>query len=440
MRFGYFFAVSVGASASTKNCLLLTDTDISNFSQFESRLRDECDGYLSVKSVSDTSVRLDAFGDYEYSDLAILVNKAKTFAFSKKDDLKNLPENPKLYRQAAEEMVAAHHVTAGRTQGGITVHAVHEFVDSGRNVFIAVQGGEETVSKELAELVKGLGFKIWTKPVVDHFHEGVVLSSPPLVTEPWTKLVAGDSTSGVAFTGSPIGLNIENRNVFSVLRASPTASHPLSESQGLLLTLAGAHQATNGARAILLGSTSMISDEFLDKYGENGKFMNSALSWCLGNSHLVRLTEFAHHKVGESAPPRMYKERDNLVVKFRLEKNFEKKWIPFPVSDLQIEYVMLDPYVRQHMRFDPATGLHTTNITAPDKNGIFKFRIKYHRMGLNPIDLEQVATIRTPKHNDGERFIPAAYPYYGGAFVSLALVAAFSVLFLNHREVKEKAT
>ena len=49
-------------------------------------------------------------------------------------------------------------------------------------------------------------------------------------------------------------------------------------------------------------------------------------------------------------------------------------------------------------------------------------------------------SVRPFRHNDYERFIPAAYPYYASAFSMMAAVVLFSIVFLYHREPVAKKT
>eukprot|EP00401_Gymnodinium_catenatum_P061322 CAMPEP_0117593954 /NCGR_PEP_ID=MMETSP0784-20121206/72920_1 /TAXON_ID=39447 /ORGANISM="" /LENGTH=54 /DNA_ID=CAMNT_0005395935 /DNA_START=14 /DNA_END=175 /DNA_ORIENTATION=- len=45
------------------------------------------------------------------------------------------------------------------------------------------------------------------------------------------------------------------------------------------------------------------------------------------------------------------------------------KWQPFSADDMQMEFVMLDPYVRKTMTCEPESGRFTAVFTAPDSYG-----------------------------------------------------------------------
>ena len=187
----------------------------------------------------------------------------------------------------------------------------------------------------------------------------------------------------------------------------------------------------------VIGSLSALSDSKIKRHADNGKFLSNVVSWTFGNRAVLRARDLYHHRVGETAAPRMYRELDDVVVGLKIEELKDGRWVPFPAMDVQIEYVMMDPHIRQFMTFTGSE--HRLNFKVPDVYGIFKFKIEYNRLGFNPIKVEQVAPVRNFKHNDYPRFLLCAYPYYISCFASLALVLVFAVLFINHKDVGKKA-
>ncbi len=49
---------------------------------------------------------------------------------------------------------------------------------------------------------------------------------------------------------------------------------------------------------------------------------------------------------------------------------------------------------------------------APDVYGIYKFRVQYRRPAVSVLELSDQVSVRPFKHNEYERFIGQAYPYY----------------------------
>lgn len=69
----------------------------------------------------------------------------------------------------------------------------------------------------------------------------------------------------------------------------------------------------------------------------------------------------------------------------------------------------------------------------PDVYGVFKYVVKYTRPGYSRIERSITVPVRPFRHNEYERFIPAAYPYYASAFSMMAGFFVFSFYFLYHK-------
>jgi hypothetical protein len=90
-------------------------------------------------------------------------------------------------------------------------------------------------------------------------------------------------------------------------------------------------------------------------------------------------------------------------------------WKPYVASDLQLEFVMLDPYLRLNMTHEGG-GRYGVTFKAPDVYGIYHFRVQYRRPGRTVLYLHDQVSLRPFRHNEYERFILQAYPYYASAF------------------------
>jgi oligosaccharyltransferase complex subunit beta len=127
----------------------------------------------------------------------------------------------------------------------------------------------------------------------------------------------------------------------------------------------------------------------------------------------------------------VYRIKDEIVYKLTIERYSGGEWIPFCGNDVQVEFVMLDPYVRKTLTCaSNSTGVHVAKFTAPDNYGIFKFRVLYRRPGYSTLHAETQVSIRPFKHNEYERFIPSAYPYYSAAISSVIAFFVFVTVFL----------
>ena len=134
----------------------------------------------------------------------------------------------------------------------------------------------------------------------------------------------------------------------------------------------------------------------------------------------------------------VYRIKDEIVYSMMVEELQGDTWMPFVSSDMQMEFMMLDPYVRKTMVVDPSTGRHVASFIAPDSYGIFKFRVLYRRVGYSVLHAETQVSIRPFKHNEYERFIFSAYPYYSSAFSAMIAFFVFSMFFLFSDDKRAK--
>ena len=72
-----------------------------------------------------------------------------------------------------------------------------------------------------------------------------------------------------------------------------------------------------------------------------------------------------------------------------------------------------------------AQGTFSAHIHVPDVYGVFKFVVDYHRPGYSAIFLSEQLPVRPFRHDEYERFIVSAYPYYASAG---SLMVAFLLL------------
>ena len=113
-------------------------------------------------------------------------------------------------------------------------------------------------------------------------------------------------------------------------------------------------------------------------------------------------------------------------------------WKPYVADDVQLEFRMLDPYVRTFLK-PLGDGTFTVDFKVPDVYGVFKFHIDYRRDGYSHIVVEQEAGVRPFRHNEFERFIVSANPYYLSAGLMMSGFVLFSVVFLFTKEKEKQA-
>jgi oligosaccharyltransferase complex subunit beta len=246
---------------------------------------------------------------------------------------------------------------------------------------------------------------------------------------------------------------------YSAAPSKSVGDSPENASEPPLLV--AAVQARNNARVVISGSLALFSNSFYRPVGGlatgNDLFCGELSKWVFGEAGVLRFRDIVHHKQDGSPPDvilhekdrpdlplslypdpeitrnsLVYRIKDSIVYSMVVEQYSVQKgeWEPFSASDMQMEFVMLDPYVRKTMVADPASGRHVAEFIAPDSYGVFKFRVLYRREGYSVLHAETQVSIRPFKHNEYERFIYSAYPYYASALSATATFLVFSVLFI----------
>jgi len=295
--------------------------------------------------------------------------------------------------------------------------------------------------------------------VTDHFnfesssHSHTLIASDNFNTEAVSVFGKKPSFHPVLFEG--IGHDIDdnkNRLNFRLLTGSGTAyAGSVSETKSVFVsgkdtTLVSALQARNNARVIFSGSLELFSNKFFNtklgsgKSAGNREFIQEVTRWALNERSVLRAENVRHHKIGpkgEKTVPAAYTVTDQLEYSVDINEWNGETWVPYKATDVQLEFVMLDPYVRLPLKHDNK-GHYQLSFTAPDVYGIFTFRVDYHRLGYTNLELRTIHPVRPFRHDEYERFIPAAYPYYAGAFSMLGGVVLFSVLFLEKKDPEKK--
>jgi len=69
----------------------------------------------------------------------------------------------------------------------------------------------------------------------------------------------------------------------------------------------------------------------------------------------------------------------------------------------------------------------------PDVYGVYKFVVRYNKLGYGNLLLEEQVSIHPFRHDQFERFIDVAFPYYASAFSMMAGFFVFGIVFLYSR-------
>mmetsp|Transcript_31740 Transcript_31740/g.53546 ORF Transcript_31740/g.53546 Transcript_31740/m.53546 type:complete len:461 (+) Transcript_31740:33-1415(+) len=364
----------------------------------------------------------------------------------------------------------------------ISFDDINSFSDQGGNVLIAVN---RDVTDGVRDLVEGFGISLDKKgtEVIDHFETVATMDSSLQHTHFLARSVSADSSVILGgYTSSKsapvlyhgIGQTILDKEsilALKVLQGNPStySSTPNKavgdslESAGLDTLLVSAIQGRNNARVVVAGSLDMFTNAFFraEITAGNQLFCGELSKWVFGEVGVLRFRDITHFR-SDGVPPDVilhekerpdlpqslypdpeitrnslvYRIKDEIVYSMTVEEFRNGAWQAFSADDMQMEFVMLDPYVRKTMTSDASTGRFSATFIAPDSYGVFKFRVMYRRPGYSVLHAETHVSIRPFKHDEYERFIFSAYPYYSSALSATIALFVFSFFFLFSSDSK----
>lgn len=342
---------------------------------------------------------------------------------------------------------------------GITSDDVLEFVDTGRNVIIAADSDLGDFVREIASDCN-VEFDEENTNVIDHLNydtadysgDHTLLVADSLADAPY---IYKNINAPILFRG--IGQDIEEDSelLHSVLSASSSSySHSSKKAvkefhvAGKRTSLVTVLQARNNARVIFAGSLEMFSDKFfnspVERHTVDGKskkfersgnedFAKQLTSWALQEKGVLRAKNAKTNRVNETVAPYAYTIKQEVEYSIEIEEWNGDKWVPFKANDVQLEYIMLDPYVRTNLKHN-GKGKFYTSFILPDVYGVFTFKVEYNRKGLSNVNSIIRIPVRPFRHNEYERFIDSAFPYYASAFSMMAGLFVFSWFFLYNKD------
>ncbi|XP_059645184.1 dolichyl-diphosphooligosaccharide--protein glycosyltransferase 48 kDa subunit [Cornus florida] len=349
--------------------------------------------------------------------------------------------------------------TIERFGGSLDLAAVLDFVDAGHDLIISADPNASDLIRNIAAEC-GVDFDEDPSAVVID-HTGYAVSD----TEGDHTLIASDyfiqsdvilgSTkieAPVLFKGIGHSLNPANSLVLKVLSASPSAysanpnsklSNPPSLT-GSTISLVSVVQARNNARVMISGSLEMFSNRLFrssvqkarssDKYGKSGneQFVTELSKWVFHERGHLMAVNVKHHKVGETDEPAIYRINDDLEYSVEIYEWSGTNWEPYVANDVQVQFYMMSPYVLKTLSNDQK-GLYYTSFKVPDVYGVFQFKVEYQRLGYTSLSLAKQIPVRPFRHNEYERFITTAFPYYGASFSMMGGFFIFSIVYLYNK-------
>eukprot|EP00466_Bigelowiella_natans_P004230 jgi/Bigna1/69572/fgenesh1_pg.9_\ len=353
--------------------------------------------------------------------------------------------------------------------GDFDVTHMTEFLDSGRNAMVIVDSDPTETNRELANEC-GIDFDSQNTMVIDHVHHDIEGDEQGMHTKVIGKLtedsknIVGDISvdTPIVYNGIGHAINDDSSLIFKVLTASPTGysyvpgkvvkEYP--ESAGSDTVLVSAVQSRSNSRITFVGSREMFSNKYFNapvkesafaslatpsqdakspaKKAGNQAFASALSKWNFREKGVLRAVNFTHQKLdGGAINPATYRVSEDLVVKLVIQEFMAESnsWEPFTHDDVQIELVMMDPYVRATMETD-GKGNYKSTLKAPDVYGCYKIKISYRRPGFSAIEVMDSVSVKPYRHDEYDRFLLVAYPYYASAFSLMVGFLTFGVYFL----------
>ena len=94
--------------------------------------------------------------------------------------------------------------------------------------------------------------------------------------------------------------------------------------------------------------------------------------------------------IEECPNPENYKIEDHVDFYIDLEQKTEGEWHPYIADDIQLEFIMLEPYysvlLSQEETGSDSVATYSYKFRVPQRLGIFRFVINYWRYGLTFLD------------------------------------------------------
>jgi len=330
--------------------------------------------------------------------------------------------------------------------GLIDVTAILDFIDDGHNVILAASSKISDPVREIASEC-GVDFDEEGSNVIDHFHyDSDSVDHTTIVIEPTSKttlessIIAGSKPlkerKNINFEGIGHTTQEDNGLNIAVLKGYDTTYSASSRKTsdkfhaiGEETTLISVLQARNNARVLISGSLSLFSNRYFTKKTENEYFTNELSKWVFKERGVLRASNVSHHKVGEKSEPRTYTVKDRIEYTVVIEEWDGTKWIPYDKNDVQIEFIMLDPYIRAPLKSDKK-GKYKIETALPDVYGVYTFKLDYKRKGFTNINLKNTVPVRPFRHDEYPRFLKMAYPYYLSSISMVGGVILLTIFLL----------
>eukprot|EP00919_Chromeraceae_sp_WS-2016_P023298 GHVR01055379.1.p1 GENE.GHVR01055379.1~~GHVR01055379.1.p1 ORF type:complete len:500 (+),score=114.39 GHVR01055379.1:49-1548(+) len=443
---------------SNKRHTLIIVDDIKKIQESHSMLFDILSNtngqQLTYKSYKDIDLSISKYGEYVYDNLIIIAPTLIKF------------------------IEPTRHINS-RNVGGISVSQIEEYIDKGGNLLLLLPDVGNTQT-DLLEISNICNISASEEEVIDPTSSRVVnlngIKSNAITTQQSLHSL-GNSVNDIINNN-----NNNNNNILSILyhgrvltpskgnillntilHSSPYSYKDRSyrikhnknlplyniDNESVTLQTSPVHplivglQGRNSSRCVVVGSTSVLSNDAIKLSSDNYILTKSILLWSTYMRGGIKITNLTHRISGSiygTPPPHQYTSSDYVTLEFDLHEYRDGIWIPFVSNDVQLKLVKVDPYI---VKFVPPSYTDNKNIKSshyidifqlPDIGGVYKLIIEHKRVGYNHIYEFIEIPVRIFKHSDYPRYLIASVPYYLACLVSMFGVLVISWFILFHED------
>lgn len=249
-----------------------------------------------------------------------------------------------------------------------------------------------------------------------------------------------------------------------ILRA-PSTSYPVDTTSGTSIPtpveggplvageaakLVSGFQTRLNSRIVWSGSVDLFRNDFSSAETANEAFIRDITQWVFGEKGIVKVEESRHFakkdQEGTKEMKEQYRIGEKMVYELVLSEWNGERWTPpASITDLQLEVTMLDPHLRIPLTPSLEVGhrssssrAYTATFRLPDRHGVFTLLVDHKRQGMTWIEEKLQISITPLRHDEYERFITGAMPYYVTAGSMVVAWFIFSLLWLGIKEHDEK--
>ena len=420
-------------SYETKKTLVLLDdwNNVETNTVFWNQIKGM--GYeIEFRMANDIGIKLTNYGEYIYENIIFF---APTYVDSGKNEI-NIEKLLKFIDDGHDLM------TFGSSDAG-------KFVRNLVNEFGADFDDYDSQVKDSVYLHYNPTETGLNKQLLDLYDDEIIISKNVI----GINTIFRNPSGYILYKGIGMDLDPQNKYVFPILSGDKN-SYSVSKNTGEVFSngehikLVNGYQARNNRRVVVLGSTEICSDKFyylsmneesksmLDS--PNAVFCKDILNWNFQKTGVLKFTNVRHNNnQGQTLDTYRIKDYLEYYIDILEYDHTTDTWKNYDVDDIQLSFIMMNPYYINQMKRIYGKPTYYAKFRAPEKHGVFKFIVDYHRTGYSYIFSSTKVPLRPFYHNEFPRFIPCAYPYYVSVFVILGSFILFSILFLYGKE-KEK--